>query len=86
MIANPRQALRSVGRIVMKHRYPIIGIVAMSGCLFWMFGCASTRVTPASNESKVTQTDSPQSKRVTLTIGGKDAALTNGPKTQSDRR
>lgn len=45
----------------------LIGCMTIAACS--MLGCASTKVTPAENASKVSQTDSPASKKVKLTIG-----------------
>ena len=45
----------------------LLGCMTIAACS--MLGCASTRVTPAENASKVSQTDSPARKVVKLTIG-----------------
>lgn len=45
----------------------LLAALIVSG--WYMAGCASTKVTPAENASKVSQTDSPPSKKVKLTIG-----------------
>jgi uncharacterized lipoprotein YajG len=77
---------KRVSQIVRRHLWTILFAVFMAAAVWMLVGCASTEVTPAENASKVSQTDSPPSKRVKLTIGGENVPVPNGSKTQPDRR
>lgn len=73
-------------RLAAKNLWTLLFLCFMLTALWMLLGCSTTKVTPASNSSTVHQNDTPPSKRVTLTVGGQNVPVSNGPKTQPDRR